>query len=221
MARTRPRSATPNMTRWCGAMPSWRRNSRIWCAPTARRRQVGAAPAAHLAKVRHALPMLSLENAFGEEDVREFVGRVRRFLNLAADERGGADRRAQDRRPVLLAALREGAAGAGGDARRRHDRRGRHRQCPHDRRHSRRAAGRRAGRVRGARRSLYEQGAISPLSTQRQAETRRQDFRQSAQRRRRLAAPEGPGDHRRAAAALPRPWLGRGSSAAGRDAERR
>jgi DNA ligase (NAD+) len=49
-------------------------------------RQVGAAPAAHLAKVRHALPMLSLDNAFSEEDVRDFVGRVRRFLNLPAEE---------------------------------------------------------------------------------------------------------------------------------------
>jgi DNA ligase (NAD+) len=47
--------------------------------------QVGAAPAAHLSKVAHALPMLSLENAFGEEGVRDFVGRVRRFLNLAED----------------------------------------------------------------------------------------------------------------------------------------
>jgi len=49
-------------------------------------RQVGAAPAAHLAKVRHALPMLSLENAFAAEEVAEFVGRVRRFLSLGADE---------------------------------------------------------------------------------------------------------------------------------------
>ena len=48
-------------------------------------RQVGAAPAAHLSKVRHALPMLSLENAFDEEEVGDFVGRVRRFLNLPAD----------------------------------------------------------------------------------------------------------------------------------------
>ena len=49
-------------------------------------RQVGAAPAAHLSKVRHALPMLSLENAFSEEDVADFLGRVRRFLNLGPDE---------------------------------------------------------------------------------------------------------------------------------------
>ena len=49
-------------------------------------RQVGAAPAAHLAKVAHARPMMSLDNAFSEEEAREFVGRVRRFLKLADDE---------------------------------------------------------------------------------------------------------------------------------------
>ncbi|HEY0013518.1 MAG TPA: NAD-dependent DNA ligase LigA [Allosphingosinicella sp.] len=49
-------------------------------------RLVGAAPAAHLSKVRHALPMLSLENAFAREDVKEFVARVRRFLSLSPEE---------------------------------------------------------------------------------------------------------------------------------------
>ncbi|HEX8124769.1 MAG TPA: NAD-dependent DNA ligase LigA [Allosphingosinicella sp.] len=49
-------------------------------------RQVGAAPAAHLSKVRHALPMLSLENAFSDEEVADFLARVRRFLSLAPDE---------------------------------------------------------------------------------------------------------------------------------------
>ena len=47
---------------------------------------VGAAPAARFAKVRHAVPMLSLDNAFAEDDVVDFVGRIRRFLRLADDE---------------------------------------------------------------------------------------------------------------------------------------
>ena len=36
---------------------------------------VGAAPAAHLGKIRHARPMLSLDNAFANGDVVEFVAR--------------------------------------------------------------------------------------------------------------------------------------------------
>ncbi len=47
---------------------------------------VGAAPAARFAKVRHAVPMLSLDNAFAESDVLDFAGRIRRFLRLAEDE---------------------------------------------------------------------------------------------------------------------------------------
>ncbi len=48
--------------------------------------RVGAAPSARFAKVRHAVPMLSLDNAFAEEDVVDFVGRIRRFLRLSEDE---------------------------------------------------------------------------------------------------------------------------------------
>jgi DNA ligase (NAD+) len=48
--------------------------------------RVGAAPAARFAKVRHAVPMLSLDNAFAEQDVVDFVARIRRFLRLGDDE---------------------------------------------------------------------------------------------------------------------------------------
>ena len=46
---------------------------------------VGAAPSGHLAKVAHARPMTSLDNAFADEEVAEFVARVRRFLKLGDD----------------------------------------------------------------------------------------------------------------------------------------
>jgi DNA ligase (NAD+) len=49
--------------------------------------RVGVAPSARFAKVRHAVPMLSLDNAFADEDVVDFVGRIRRFLRLGDDER--------------------------------------------------------------------------------------------------------------------------------------
>jgi DNA ligase (NAD+) len=49
-------------------------------------KRVGAAPARGFAKVRHSVPMLSLDNAFSDDDVRDFVGRIRRFLKLDENE---------------------------------------------------------------------------------------------------------------------------------------
>ena len=47
---------------------------------------VGAAPVEAFGKVRHRVPMLSLGNAFAEEDVRDFLARIYRFLGLQAGE---------------------------------------------------------------------------------------------------------------------------------------
>ena len=48
--------------------------------------RVGAPPSSSFAKVRHARPMLSLANAHDDDDLAEFLVRVRRFLNLGEDE---------------------------------------------------------------------------------------------------------------------------------------
>jgi DNA ligase (NAD+) len=44
--------------------------------------RVGAKASEKFAKIRHRVPMLSLANAFAEEEVAEFVERIRRFLQL-------------------------------------------------------------------------------------------------------------------------------------------
>ncbi|WP_417769972.1 NAD-dependent DNA ligase LigA [Stappia sp.] len=44
--------------------------------------RVGSAPSEGFGKVAHAIPMLSLDNAFSDEDVADFIGRVRRFLKI-------------------------------------------------------------------------------------------------------------------------------------------
>jgi len=47
---------------------------------------VGAPVSGQFAQVRHGVPMLSLDNAFDEGEVRDFVARIARFLKLPADE---------------------------------------------------------------------------------------------------------------------------------------
>jgi DNA ligase (NAD+) len=47
-------------------------------------KRVGHAASGRFAEIRHALPMLSLGNAFSDEEVSEFVGRISERLDLAA-----------------------------------------------------------------------------------------------------------------------------------------
>ena len=48
--------------------------------------RVGAPAAAGFGKVRHARPMLSLNNGFSDEDIEDFAARIRRFLSLSEDD---------------------------------------------------------------------------------------------------------------------------------------
>jgi len=49
-------------------------------------KRLGAAPSDKFAKVRHRVAMLSLDNAFADDDITSFVDRIRRFLGLPAEE---------------------------------------------------------------------------------------------------------------------------------------
>ena len=43
---------------------------------------VGGRPSKKFEKITHKLPMLSLSNAFNKNDVKDFIDRVRKFLNI-------------------------------------------------------------------------------------------------------------------------------------------
>jgi DNA ligase (NAD+) len=84
--------------------------------------RVGAAPVEAFAKVTHRRPMLSLENAFEAQDVRDFVDRVRRFLGLGPEDEVAlvaepkidgisASARFEDGRFVLAATRGDGEVG--------------------------------------------------------------------------------------------------------------
>ena len=217
-ARRRARDhRTPIMTRWSAATLRSRRafphliraDSPVAAGRRGARgasRQGRACPADDEPRQR-ALPMrMSIE----------FVGRVRRFLNLAEDAPVALT--AEPKIDGLSCSLRyeSGALVQALDPRRRRGRRGRHRQCRGRSPTFPQQLDGNAPEIFEIRGEVYMAKAdFAALNARLLAEAEdRQDapVRQSAQRRRRLAAPEGRGRHRRAPAALPRPWLGRASA---------
>ena len=114
-----------------GATTPSRPHTRIWVRADSPSRKVGAAPAAGFEKVVHARPMLSLGNAFSDEDVAEFFGRIRRFLGFG--ESDPVETVAEPKIDGLSVSLRyeNGEIRARRDARRRRHRREHHRQSAH------------------------------------------------------------------------------------------
>jgi DNA ligase (NAD+) len=62
-----------------------------WTTYLDRINQVGIKSSGKFAKVRHRVPMLSLDNAFSDSDVTEFIDRIRRFLRLDETPRFSAE----------------------------------------------------------------------------------------------------------------------------------
>lgn len=54
--------------------------------PDSPSKKVGSQISEKFEKVRHRIPMLSLDNAFSDSDVRDFVDRIRRFLRMSEDD---------------------------------------------------------------------------------------------------------------------------------------
>ena len=86
-----------------------RRNAELEAAfphlvrPDSPSRKVGHEVAASpLSKVQHEVRMMSLDNAFSEEEVADFVTRVRRYLNLPESE--------QERPSILSSAVKASGA---------------------------------------------------------------------------------------------------------------
>ncbi len=53
-----------------------------WVIATSPTQRVGGAPISHFATLKHALPMLSLDNAFTEEEVKQFIERLPESASL-------------------------------------------------------------------------------------------------------------------------------------------
>ena len=122
--------------------------------PDSPTRRVGAEPVSAFAEVVHATPMLSLGNAFGEEELRDFDRRVRERLEI--DEVEYALEPKLDGLAASLVYV-DGHFERGATPGRRGARRGRDPEPAHDTRRASAPAGRPASaHARGSRRGLHD-----------------------------------------------------------------
>lgn len=66
-------------------LENWEKQFPDLVTPTSPTQRVGAPPLEKFEEIPHSQPMLSLANAFEEEEVKEFDGRVKRFLQTTRD----------------------------------------------------------------------------------------------------------------------------------------
>ena len=100
--------------------------------PDSPTQRVSGQPVEAFGVVEHRVPLLSLANAFSEDELRAWY---RRVTNLAERERHRPGLRAEDRRPRRRAGLRERRLRPGRHARRRHARREHHPEPAHHPQH--------------------------------------------------------------------------------------
>ena len=178
------RLATPNTTRCGGATRRSRRGFPTCARWTACRARSALRRRAASPRCGTRCRCCRCDNAFSEEDVADFVEPHPPLPQSEGGRDARVHRRAEDRRPVDVAALRGRRAGQGRDPRRRRRGRGRHRQHPHAEGGAAQAQGQgHPGGLRGARRDLHDQGRL-PRAQQAAGRGRRAAFRQSAQHRR-------------------------------------
>ena len=184
----RRRSPTRSTTPSCASSRTWSARIPSWPIPDSPTVRVGGRAAEGFATVDHLVPMLSLENAYNEDELRDFHAPRLPRSRPAGRDRARLRRRAEDRRREPRAHLRARAAHARRHPRRRRHRRRRDVQHARHSRHSEAADdGGRAGADGDSRRGVL--AAHDVREDERGARSGgRAAVRQPAQRRRRRAA---------------------------------
>ena len=132
--------------------------------PDSPTQRVGGRPVEGFATVEHPTPMLSLDNAYSDEDLAAFDERVRRGLGEPEPRRASVAYVAELKIDGLSIALvyEDGVLVRGVTRGRRHARRGRHGERPHDPGGAAAAEGCRAGPRRSARRGVSAAVVLRP-----------------------------------------------------------